>query len=211
MGKKRAFPLSFLCLRNIAWVVSRLKDRLLSRQSALRLMNSRSFRLFDERSSPLKKMIKNCVCYVCILLCYVIEIISTVKSSKHCTTWIEIVNEGYMCAQHVIWWPVRCSTELHGLRWLTLRLHFPLRVYCNRSQIMAQRITNKKYTRRSRVAWLLFFTRCDVFCDLLQYTGMEKCNLFVLYNKNWNILLWCMKKEEQVRWLGIDSICMCVL
>ena len=34
------------------------------------------------------------------------------------------------------------------------------------------------------MAWLLFFTRCDVFCDLLQYTYTEKCNLFVLYNKN---------------------------
>ena len=39
------------------------------------------------------------------------------------------------------------------------------------------------------MAWLLFFTRCHVFCDLLQYTQTEKCNLFVLYNKNSNSLL----------------------
>ena len=70
---------------------------------------------------------------------------------------------------------------------------------CNRSQ----RVKIKKYdTRRSRVARLLFFTHCDVFCDLLQYTRMEKCNLFVLYYKNSNGLLkdlggGGMKKEKQ--------------
>ena len=63
-------------------------------------------------------------------------------------------------------------------------------MYCNRSQMTSQRVKNKKYDmRRSRVVWLLLLTRCDVFCDLLQYTYMEKCNLFVLYNKNSNGLL----------------------
>ena len=69
-------------------------------------------------------------------------------------------------------------------------------------------------TGRSRVAWLLFFTRCDVSCDLLQYTRMGKCNLFVLYNKNSNGFLkdlGVMKKEEQVRWRGFGAICVCVL
>ena len=42
---------------------------------------------------------------------------------------------------------------------------------------------------RACVARLLFFTRCDGFCDLLQYTHTEKWNLFVLYNKNSNSLL----------------------
>ena len=66
------------------------------------------------------------------------------------------------------------------------RLYFCVRVYCNRSKMTSQRVKNKKYdTRRSRVA-PLFFTRCDVFCDLLQYTHThtEQCSLFVLYNKN---------------------------
>ena len=63
--------------------------------------------------------------------------------------------------------------------------HFAVCVYCNRSQMTSQRVKKKKYeTRRSRVGWLLFFTRCSVFCDLLQYTRTEKCNLFVLFNKN---------------------------
>ena len=43
------------------------------------------------------------------------------------------------------------------------------------------------------MAWQLFVTRfCDVtssVCDLLQYTCTEKCNLFVLYNKNSKDLL----------------------
>ena len=53
--------------------------------------------------------------------------------------------------------------------------HFSVCVYCNRWQKTSQHVKNKKYhTRRSRVGWLLFFTRCDVFCDLLQYTHTEK-------------------------------------
>ena len=49
-----------------------------------------------------------------------------------------------------------------------------MRVYCTKSQMTSEREKNKKYdTRRSRVVWLLFFTNCDVFCDLLQYTLME--------------------------------------
>ena len=77
----------------------------------------------------------------------------------------------------------------------------------------------KKYeTGRSRVVWLLFFTRCDVICDLLQYTHTEKCYLFVLYNKNSNVLLkdfGGMKKEKQVCWRDLTWIwrhlCMCPL
>ena len=55
-----------------------------------------------------------------------------------------------------------------------------MHVYCNRSHMTSQRVKNKKYdTRRCRVAWLLFFTRCDGFHDLLQYTHTGKCYLFV--------------------------------
>ena len=50
--------------------------------------------------------------------------------------------------------------------------------------------------------WIVNHSICDhVICDLLQYTHTEKCNLFVLYNKNSNGLLkdfWGMKKEKQL-------------
>ena len=57
----------------------------------------------------------------------------------------------------------------------------------------------------------------DVFWDLLQYTRTEKCNLFVLYNKNPNGLLkilpdvWDMEKDKNksadVICHGFDVIC----
>ena len=68
----------------------------------------------------------------------------------------------------------------------------------------SQRVKNKKVrheTKSSGITVVLYITRCDVFCDLLQYTHTEKCSLFVLYNKNSNGLLkdfWGMKKEKQV-------------
>ena len=46
--------------------------------------------------------------------------------------------------------------------------------------------------------------------DLLQYTHTEKCNLFVLYNKNLNGF-WGIRKEKQVCWRGLYTICVCVL
>ena len=75
------------------------------------------------------------------------------------------------------------------------------------------------HTRWSRVAWLLFFTRCDVFCDLLQYTHTEKCNLSVLYNKNSNCLLKDFRGHEKrktslLTWSDVDftpSVCVCPL
>ena len=49
-------------------------------------------------------------------------------------------------------------------------------------------------------AVVLIQVYCDIFCDLLQYTRMEKCNLFVSYNKNSDFLkeFQDMKKEKQV-------------
>ena len=45
---------------------------------------------------------------------------------------------------------------------------------------MLQRVKNKTSTTRLRLmSYILFFTRCDVICDLLQYTRTGKCNLFV--------------------------------
>ena len=49
-----------------------------------------------------------------------------------------------------------------SILYLTNRLHFPVCVYCNRSQMTSQRVKNKKVRHET---WLLFFTRCDIFCD----------------------------------------------
>ena len=55
-------------------------------------------------------------------------------------------------------------------------------VYCNRSQMTSQRVKNNNHVTRLRlVSFFLFFARCDIICDLLQYTHMEKCNLFYKY------------------------------
>ena len=63
----------------------------------------------------------------------------------------------------------------------------------------------QKSTTRDKVEWRdLFLKRCDVFCDLLQYTHTEKCNLFVLYNKNSNGSLKDfagMKKSSLLTWI----------
>ena len=61
------------------------------------------------------------------------------------------------------------------------RLHFSMRVYCNGSQKTSQHVKNNSHATR-----LLFFTRFDVICDLLQYTHTENYNLFVNY---WTVLL----------------------
>ena len=99
-------------------------------------------------------------------------------------------------------------------------------VYYNISQMTSQRVKNKKVQHETKPSAplgfvsrrLLFFTRCDVFCDLLQYTHTGKCNLFVLYNKNSNGLLkdfWGMRKEKQASWCGLTWIwrhlCVCPL
>ena len=62
----------------------------------------------------------------------------------------------------------------------TNRLHFSVRVYCNRSQKTSQRVKNNSHATRLRlVPYFLFFTRCEIICGLLQYTYTEKSNLFV--------------------------------
>ena len=62
------------------------------------------------------------------------------------------------------------------LLYKTNRLHFSVRVYCNRSQKTPQRVKNNSHATRLRlVSYFLFFTRYDAFCDLLQYIRMEKC------------------------------------
>ena len=64
----------------------------------------------------------------------------------------------------------------------TNRLHFSGRIYCNRSQKTSQCAKNNSHATRLRLlSYFVFFTRCNVICDLLQYTHTEKCNLFVKY------------------------------
>ena len=62
----------------------------------------------------------------------------------------------------------------------------------------SQRVKNKKYdTRRSWVAWLLFFTCRDVFCDLLQYTcHTGKCTVIEGLSNGLLKGFWGMKKEN---------------
>ena len=44
------------------------------------------------------------------------------------------------------------NSNHYNIFYLTHRLNFSVRVYCNRSQMTSQRVKNKKYdTRRSRV------------------------------------------------------------
>ena len=46
--------------------------------------------------------------------------------------------------------------------------------------VVDRRIRHKELIKNSRlVSYFLFFTLCDVICDLLQYTRTGKCNLFV--------------------------------
>ena len=65
------------------------------------------------------------------------------------------------------------------------------------------------YCNRSKKRSCSFFTRCDVICDLLQYTHTEKCYLFILYNKN-SKRAWKKKnKSSDLIWRGFDTICVC--
>ena len=53
-------------------------------------------------------------------------------------------------------------------------------VYCNRSQKTSERIkTTVMQLDFVSCRIFLFFARCDVIWDLLQYTPPEKCYLFV--------------------------------
>ena len=96
--------------------------------------------------------------------------------------------------------------------YLTNILHVSMCVYCNRSQMTSQPVKNQKVQHRPKSSeWLLFFTSCDIFCDLLQYTHTGKCKLFVLYNKNSNGLFKDIGHEKQksadVIWREFDAIC----
>ena len=99
-----------------------------------------------------------------------------------------------LCMKHIL--NLFVHSWMFSLRLLCDTIIVIFRVTCtvivHRWRHTTQRVKNIKYI-------LLFFTCCDVFCDLLQYT----CNLFVLYNKNSNGLLKDlagMIKEKKVCW-----------
>ena len=54
---------------------------------------------------------------------------------------------------------------------------------CNRSQMTSQRVKNNSHATRLRlVLRLVFFTRYDVICDLLQYTHARKNVIHTCYS-----------------------------
>ena len=64
-------------------------------------------------------------------------------------------------------WIVLMQTHTHAV-YLTNRFHFSVRVFTVVDRRWtSQLVTNKKerHETKSRVAWLLFFTRCDVFVE----------------------------------------------
>ena len=78
--------------------------------------------------------------------------------------------------------PISLNKPFEFLLYKTNSLHFPVCVYCNRSQNMSQLVKNNSHSLDfGRCCTFWFFTGCDVICDLLQYTHIETCNIFVKY------------------------------
>ena len=77
----------------------------------------------------------------------------------------------------------------------------------------SQRVKNKKYDTR-----LLFFTRCDIFGDLLHGTHARKNVIYLFYTLKIQMVCWTIygawKKKNNsadVIWCGFDAICVYVL
>ena len=78
------------------------------------------------------------------------------------TTYTSVLSFLRQNRKTIIWQiDISCWIKLY-IYYLTNRLHFSVCVFCNRS--------------------LLFFIRCDVFCDLLQYTHTWKNAIYLFYN-----------------------------
>ena len=87
----------------------------------------------------------------------------------HTYTWRQIMPQKSFNKPFEILWYI----DLH---------FFSVCVYCNRSQETSQCVKNNMQSRHSTLSRVfLFFTRCVVICDLLQYTRTEKCCLFVKF------------------------------
>ena len=96
----------------------------------------------------------------------------------------------------------------------------PVCVYYNGSQMTSQRVKNKKvrHETKSRGVSVVLYTLWRLLWSITVDMHTEKCNLFVLYNKNSNGLLkdfWGMRKEKQASWCGLTWIwrhlCVCPL
>ena len=66
--------------------------------------------------------------------------------------------------------------------------------------------------------YILFFTRCDVICDLLQYTHTWKNVIYLFYTIKIQMFYWRIfgawekkNKSADVIWRGFDAICVCPL
>ena len=74
-------------------------------------------------------------------------------------------------------------------------------VYCNRWQKTSQGAKNNSHASRLRlVSYFIFFTHCDVICDLLQYTRTE--NVIYLLN---SIIRNEEKKQNKIYMTVINS------
>ena len=67
------------------------------------------------------------------------------------------------------------------LLYKTNLLHFSVRVYYKRSQKTSQRVKNNSHATRLRlVSYFLFFKRCEVICDLLQYMHARENGIYLI-------------------------------
>ena len=71
-------------------------------------------------------------------------------------------------------------------KYLTNRLHYSVCVYCNRSQMTSQRVKKTKSSCVTIVLYTLWRLLWSI--TVATHTHTEKCNLFVLYIKNANVL-----------------------
>ena len=95
----------------------------------------------------------------------------------------------------------------------SVRLIAVCKTYLNRSQ-MTSVCKEQKSTTQDKVEWHDHCSLHTVTSSVIYYRCTEKCNIFVLYDKNSNGLfknLAGIKKEKQVRWHGFDAICVSLI
>ena len=79
--------------------------------------------------------------------------------------------------------PKSFNKPFEFLLYKTNRLHFSVRVYCNRSQKTSQSVKNNSHTTwLCLVSYFLFFIHGGIICDLLQYTHTWKNVIYLLNN-----------------------------
>ena len=74
-------------------------------------------------------------------------------------------------------------------------------VYCNGPQIKSQRVKNKKVQHETKLSGVtVVFTRCDVFCDLLQYTHTRKNVDYLFYTIKIKLFYTIKRKDLKDLW-----------